>query len=57
VIYRIPTLTTMTAAQAAVNGIESMRRGKISVKPLQDYYAANAAGRGLDAPMSARFSG
>jgi carbamoyl-phosphate synthase large subunit len=36
--YKIPYTTTLSGAQAAVNAIETMKRGPISVKALQDYY-------------------
>jgi len=36
--YRIPYYTTVRGAQAAVMAIESMRREKLKVKPLQEYY-------------------
>ncbi|MGB0911132.1 MAG: carbamoyl-phosphate synthase large subunit [Nitrospirales bacterium] len=36
----IPYFTTIPAAKAAVLGIESMRKGKLRVRPLQEYQAA-----------------
>ncbi len=36
--YRIPYYTTIRGAQAAVMAIESMRRERLKVKPLQEYY-------------------
>jgi carbamoyl-phosphate synthase large subunit len=36
--YKIPYTTTLSGAQAVVNAIETMKRGSISVKALQDYY-------------------
>jgi carbamoyl-phosphate synthase large subunit len=36
--YKIPYTTTISGAQAAVNAIETMKKGILSVKPLQDYY-------------------
>ncbi|RUM87469.1 MAG: carbamoyl phosphate synthase large subunit, partial [Thermovibrio sp.] len=36
--YRIPYYTTVRGATAAVMAIESMRRGNLEVKPLQEYY-------------------
>ncbi|OPY77181.1 MAG: Carbamoyl-phosphate synthase large chain [Syntrophorhabdus sp. PtaU1.Bin058] len=36
--YKIPYTTTLSGAQAVVNAIESMRKGRIKVKALQDYY-------------------
>ena len=36
--YKIPYTTTISGAQAVVNAIESMKRGNIRVKALQDYY-------------------
>jgi len=40
VTHKIPTLTTITAAQAAVTGIESLNWYESKVKPLQEYHAA-----------------
>jgi carbamoyl-phosphate synthase large subunit len=36
--YKIPYTTTLSGAQAVVNAIESMKKGNIRVKALQDYY-------------------
>ncbi|MEI6153835.1 MAG: carbamoyl phosphate synthase large subunit, partial [Deltaproteobacteria bacterium] len=36
--YKIPYTTTLSGAQAAVNAIESMKKGGLHVKALQDYY-------------------
>ncbi|MDR2017809.1 MAG: carbamoyl-phosphate synthase large subunit [Syntrophobacterales bacterium] len=36
--YNIPYTTTLSGAQAVVNAIESMRKEKLRVKALQDYY-------------------
>jgi carbamoyl-phosphate synthase large subunit len=36
--YKIPYTTTISGAQAVVNAIESMKRGNLRVKALQDYY-------------------
>jgi len=36
--YKIPYYTTVRGAQAAVMAIESMRRERLRVKPLQEYY-------------------
>ncbi len=36
--YKIPYYTTVRGAQAAVMAIEAMRRERLRVKPLQDYY-------------------
>ncbi|MDD5009007.1 MAG: carbamoyl-phosphate synthase large subunit [Syntrophorhabdaceae bacterium] len=36
--YKIPYTTTLSGAQAVVNAIESMKKGNIKVKALQDYY-------------------
>jgi len=36
--YRIPYTTTLSGAQAVVNAIESMKKGTIKIKALQDYY-------------------
>jgi carbamoyl-phosphate synthase large subunit len=36
--YKIPYTTTLSGSQAVVNAIESMRKGGLRVKALQDYY-------------------
>ena len=36
--YKIPYTTTISGAQAVVNAIETMKKGDLRVKPLQDYY-------------------
>jgi carbamoyl-phosphate synthase large subunit len=36
--YKIPYTTTLSGAQAVVNAIESMKKGTIKIKALQDYY-------------------
>ncbi len=36
--YKIPYTTTLSGAQAMVNAIESMRKEKLKVRALQDYY-------------------
>ncbi|MCX5808834.1 MAG: carbamoyl-phosphate synthase large subunit [Proteobacteria bacterium] len=36
--YKIPYTTTLSGAQAVVNAIESMKKGDLHVKALQDYY-------------------
>lgn len=38
--YKIPYITTIAAAEAAVRGIEAWRRGHGDVKSLQEYHAA-----------------
>jgi carbamoyl-phosphate synthase large subunit len=38
VVHDIPCITTISGASAAVNGIESMVRGGISVQPIQEYH-------------------
>ncbi|OGS22687.1 MAG: hypothetical protein A2252_03675 [Elusimicrobia bacterium RIFOXYA2_FULL_39_19] len=38
VMYNIPYITTISGAQAAVNGIESMLKGEMTVKSLQEYH-------------------
>jgi carbamoyl-phosphate synthase large subunit len=38
VSYKIPYTTTISGAQAVVNAIESMKRGNLHVRALQDYY-------------------
>jgi len=37
--YKIPYTTTISGAQAVVNAIETMKKGDLRVRPLQDYYA------------------
>ena len=44
VMNQIPIYTTLFGAQAMVNGIESLKREKFSVKSLQEYHQANGAG-------------
>jgi len=39
--YRIPYTTTLSGAQAVVNAIESMKKGTITIKALQDYYESS----------------
>ncbi len=39
VTYRIPIMTTLSAAAASVNGIRSLQAKGLSVKPLQEYHA------------------
>lgn len=36
--YKIPYITTMSAAKASVDGIESMKKGKTQPIPLQEYH-------------------
>jgi carbamoyl-phosphate synthase large subunit len=36
--YKIPYITSMAAAEASVEGIEAVKRGKISPKSLQEYH-------------------
>jgi carbamoyl-phosphate synthase large subunit len=38
----IPLITTLSAAQAAVNGIQALRQKELSVRSLQEHYAAHA---------------
>jgi len=40
----IPLITTLTAAQAAVNGIRSLGQKELKVRSLQEHYAVGAAG-------------
>jgi carbamoyl-phosphate synthase large subunit len=37
--YNVPIVTTLAAARAALAGIRGMREGRVTVAPLQDYYA------------------
>jgi carbamoyl-phosphate synthase large subunit len=40
ILYNIALITTVSGAQATVNGIENLiKRPKMSVKPLQEYHA------------------
>ncbi|MGH7893545.1 MAG: carbamoyl-phosphate synthase large subunit, partial [Candidatus Binatia bacterium] len=39
---RVPYFTTIAAAAAAAEGIETMARGPFSVRPLQEYHRAGA---------------
>ena len=39
ILYNVPLITTISGAQASVNGIENLiKKPKISVRPLQDYH-------------------
>ena len=40
----IPLLTTLTAAQAAINGIRALGQKELTVRSLQEHYAVGAAG-------------
>ncbi len=40
VTYRVPIMTTLSAAAASVNGIRSLQTKGLNVKPLQEYHAA-----------------
>ena len=40
VTYRVPIMTTLSAAAASVNGIRSLQAKGMTVKPLQEYHAA-----------------
>ncbi|HET9743243.1 MAG TPA: carbamoyl-phosphate synthase large subunit [Terriglobales bacterium] len=42
VMHRIPTLTTISAARAAAEGIAALQRGQVSVRVLQDLHAERA---------------
>jgi carbamoyl-phosphate synthase large subunit len=43
VLQRIPTITTLAAAQAAAEGIEALQKEQTTVYPLQHLHAAHAA--------------
>ncbi|HLI75995.1 MAG TPA: carbamoyl-phosphate synthase large subunit [Acidobacteriaceae bacterium] len=47
VAARVPMITTLAAAQAAVEGIESLQQGRGSVECLQELHAAQRAGAAL----------
>ena len=38
IIHRIPIITTISGALASVNGIKAMKKGKLTVKTLQEYH-------------------
>jgi carbamoyl-phosphate synthase large subunit len=40
VAHGVPVITTMSAAQAVVNGIESLRKSGVSVRTIQDFHQA-----------------
>ena len=40
--YAVPYYTTIAAAKAAVRAIESVRSGRLTVRPLQDYHGTNS---------------
>jgi carbamoyl-phosphate synthase large subunit len=39
VTHRIPTITTLSAARAAVDGIAAMQKGRVSIYALQHLHA------------------
>ena len=39
-VNNIPYYTTLQGAMAAVNGIEAIKKGKVKVKPIQEYYSS-----------------
>ncbi len=43
VLYKIPCITNISGAAAAVQALESVRREKASVQPIQDYHAQLAS--------------
>jgi len=45
VVMGVPCITTVQAAAACVQGIESLNRGEFEVRPLQDWHARLAASR------------
>jgi carbamoyl-phosphate synthase large subunit len=45
-LMRIPYFTTVSGAVAAAKGVAALKRGELSVRPLQDYFPAAAAGPG-----------
>jgi carbamoyl-phosphate synthase large subunit len=45
VMHGVPCITTVQGAQAAVNGIESIIKGDLKVKSIQEYLSKGAAGR------------
>jgi len=46
VVYNVPCITTLSACAAAANGIESMKKREIRVKPLQAYFSGETNGNG-----------
>jgi carbamoyl-phosphate synthase large subunit len=42
---RIPTITTLSAARAAADGIAALQRGEVRVQALQSLHAERGAGR------------
>ncbi|MDD5679829.1 MAG: carbamoyl-phosphate synthase large subunit [Candidatus Omnitrophica bacterium] len=54
--HKIPYITTLTSAEASIEGIEAMRKSKIVPKSLQDYHKelAAAQGKGSKAASSAK---
>jgi carbamoyl-phosphate synthase large subunit len=42
VTHKIPCITTLSAAQATIQGLEHLLRGELSVRPVQEYHAALA---------------
>jgi carbamoyl-phosphate synthase large subunit len=49
----VPCITTIQGAAAAVQGIESLIRGDVGVRPLQDYHAALRASADPSTPKEA----
>jgi carbamoyl-phosphate synthase large subunit len=44
VFYRVPCITTLSGAEAAINGIESIRaQGGVGVRSLQEHHEATQA--------------
>src|SRR5205823_9564097 len=44
VMARIPTITTLSAARAAAEGIAALQRGKVTVRALQQLHADRGVG-------------
>ena len=36
--HKVPYITSLTAAEASIEGIKAMKKSKILPKPLQDYH-------------------
>jgi carbamoyl-phosphate synthase large subunit len=45
-MYNIPYTTTISGAQATVNGIETLIKKSLDVKPLQEYHKKLSKGSG-----------
>jgi carbamoyl-phosphate synthase large subunit len=45
ILYNIPYTTTISGAQASVNGIEALATKELGVRAIQDYHRKAASGK------------